>query len=72
MDYETDQHKWKSQLTAALENYPMGNNSLDKWGYWILEWDESQTLTGNQEKQTENFKLSVNICNFFILVSYLS
>lgn len=56
MDYETDQHKWKSQLTAALENDPMGNNSLDKGGYWILEWDESQTLTGNQEKQTENLK----------------
>lgn len=56
MDYETDQHKWKSQLTTGLENYPMGNNSLDKWGYWILEWDESQTFTGNQENQAENLK----------------
>lgn len=49
MDYETDQRKWKSQLTAALENDPMGNNSLDKWGYRVLELDESQTLTGKMK-----------------------
>lgn len=49
MDYETDQRKWKSQLTAALENDPMCNNSLDKWGYRVLGLDESQTLTGKMK-----------------------
>lgn len=28
----------------------MGNKSEDKWGYQVLQWDESQTLTGKMKK----------------------
>lgn len=44
MDRETDQHKWKSQLTVSFDNYLVGNNSLYKCGYRIPQLDESPTL----------------------------
>lgn len=67
MDYETDQRKWKSQLTAALENDPMGNSSLDKWGYRVLESDESD-INWQDEKLKTTFSKQGGI--FHVLTRY--
>lgn len=61
MDRETDQHKWKFQLTASFDNYLMGNKSLYECGYRVPQLDESQTLP--VEIKTTSFIPKWNLCH---------